>query len=89
MNIGTIQIESKQRTRSLRLKDEHRRLLFPTHLPRRITRAQASEGLIGRLRRFKIQTMFSARRLRFHLTEGLRLAVESPGWERRLAGVSE
>jgi hypothetical protein len=70
-------------------KHEHRRLIFPIHLPQRITRSQACEGLQGRTRRFRVQMMFSARRLRFHLAEGLRLAIESPRWERRLAGVSE
>ncbi|HEY2469591.1 MAG TPA: nucleotidyltransferase family protein [Terracidiphilus sp.] len=69
--------------------DEHRRLLFPIHLPQRITRARDREGVTQRFRRFKIQMLFSGRRLRFHLAEGLRLAVESPRWERRLTGVSE
>lgn len=70
-------------------KEEHRRLLFPIHLPPRITRGYDREGVEGRLRRFRIQMLFSARRLRFHVAEGLRLAVESPRWERRLAGVTQ
>ena len=69
--------------------NEHRRLLFPIHWPQRITRAHASEDIMGRLKRLKVQTQFSARRLRFHIAEGFRLAVESPRWERRLAGVSQ
>jgi hypothetical protein len=70
-------------------KDEHHRLMFPIHLPQRITRARERENVADRFRRFKVQALFSARRLRFHLAEGLRLAMESPRWERRLAGVSE
>lgn len=68
---------------------ERRRLLLPFHFPQRIARPQHREGLKGRLRRFKLQTLFFVRRLHFHLAEGLRLAVESPRWERRVAGVSQ
>lgn len=70
-------------------KAERRRLLFPIHLPQRITRAGEKECLVRRLQRAKVQAQFAMRRLRFHLAEGARLAVESPRWERRLAGVSQ
>ena len=69
-------------------KNECRRLLFPFRLPQRITRPQKSEGPSMRLRRYTAQALFTIYRLHFHVAEGVRLAFESPRWERRLADVS-
>lgn len=65
---------------------ETRRLLFPLHLPRRITRAQENESLGARLRRYGSEVLFSIYRLRFHLAEGIRLSIEASRWERRVEG---
>jgi hypothetical protein len=65
-----------------------RRLIFPIHWPRRITRAVDNEGMTSRLRRYRMQTQFMIRRLRFHVAEGAALAIESLRWQRRIAGVS-
>ncbi|HEY1578316.1 MAG TPA: SLBB domain-containing protein [Terracidiphilus sp.] len=67
-------------------RNERMRLLFPFHLPRRITRAQTDESPGARLRRYKSEVLFSIYRFRFHLAEGVRLAIEAPRWERRVAG---
>jgi hypothetical protein len=67
--------------------NEYRRLLFPFHLPQRISRAQEDEGPAKRLRRYTSQSLFSIYRLHFHLSEGVRLAIESPRWKRRVEGM--
>ena len=66
-----------------------RRLIFPIHWPRRVTRPVDNEGMTSRLRRYRMQTQFVMRRLRFHVAEGAALAIESLRWHRRLAGVSQ
>lgn len=68
---------------------ERRRRLFPLHLPQRITRPYGEENVTERLHRFKVQTLFALRRLRFHLEQGLLLAIEGPRWERHLSGVEQ
>jgi hypothetical protein len=66
-----------------------RRLIFPFHRPPRITRATGGEGAWTRLRRYKRETQFVIQRLRFHVAEGVGLAIESLRWQRRLGGVSQ
>jgi len=66
-----------------------RRLIFPLHRPPRITRAAGEEGLWTRLRRYKYEAQFVIHRLRFHVAEGVGLAIESLRWQRRLGGVSQ
>lgn len=69
--------------------EEHvarRRLLVPLHWPQRITRPKKNETLSSRLRRYKVQAHFVMRRMRFHIAEGIGLAIESLRWQRRLAG---
>jgi hypothetical protein len=69
--------------------EEHvarRRLLVPLHWPQRITRPKKNETLSSRLRRYKVQAQFVMRRMRFHIAEGIGLAIESLRWQRRLAG---
>jgi hypothetical protein len=70
-------------------RSERRRLIFPIHMPQRITRAEAGEGLSSRLGRYRIQAQFAMIRLVFHTAEGLRLAFESIRWQRRLAEVTQ
>jgi hypothetical protein len=66
-----------------------RRLVFPRRLPPRITHGEAGERLFARLRRYRIEASFVLLRLRFHLVEGLRYAVESSRWQRRLTGITQ
>ena len=67
----------------------HRRLLFPLHLPPRITRPMRDERLRTRLGRYRMEAHFICHRLRFHISEGLGLAFESMRWQRRLGGASQ
>ena len=65
-----------------------KRLMFPIHRPPRVTRPMAEEGLLTRLRRYRYEARFVMGRLRFHVAEGIGLAIESLRWQRRLDGVS-
>jgi hypothetical protein len=65
-----------------------KRLMFPIHRPPRVTRPMTDEGLLTRLRRYRYEARFVMGRLRFHVAEGIGLAVESLRWQRRLDGVS-
>ncbi|WP_348264038.1 nucleotidyltransferase family protein [Telmatobacter sp. DSM 110680] len=66
-----------------------RRLMFPIHRPPRVTRSMTDEGLLTRLRRYRYEAKFVIGRLRFHVAEGVGLAIESLRWQRRLDGVSQ
>ena len=66
-----------------------KRLIFPIHLPPRVTRGESGESILTRLRRYRMQAKFALIRLWFHLAEGLRFAVESLRWQRRLMGVTQ
>jgi hypothetical protein len=66
-----------------------RRLIFPIHMPQRVTRAGANERFESRLLRYRAQARFFMIRLGFHASEGLRLAFESIRWQRRLAEVTQ
>jgi hypothetical protein len=66
-----------------------RRLIFPIHRPQRVTRADAGESALSTLLRNWAQAKFTLSRLSFHITEGIRYAVESMRWQRRLAGVAQ
>jgi hypothetical protein len=66
-----------------------RRLVFPTRLPPRITQGEAGERLTSRLKRAQIEVRFLLFRLRFHVIEGVRYAIESSRWQRRLAGMTQ
>ncbi len=60
------------------------RLVFPTHLPPRITRGIPEEALPATLRRYRIEIGHILGRICFHLVEGLRYAFESARWQRRV-----
>lgn len=70
-------------------KADRRRLIFPLHSPRKITRQSADESFPKRVRRFRVQAGFAARRLRFHIGEGLGFAIELLRWQRRSGRVSQ
>ncbi len=65
-----------------------RRLIFPFHMPPQITQPEVGERILSRLRRYRIEAGFVCFRLRFHLVEGLRYAIEASRWHRRLTGMA-
>jgi len=65
-----------------------RRLVIPAHLPPGVTHGRADESLSTRLRRFFVEAGFVLFRLRFHLVEGVRYAIESSRWQKRLMGMT-
>jgi hypothetical protein len=70
-------------------RSARRRLIFPIHLPQRVTRAGANEPFSSRLIRYRAQARFAMIRFSFHTSAGLRLAFESIRWQRRLAEVTQ
>jgi Uncharacterised nucleotidyltransferase len=66
-----------------------RRLIFPIHMPQRVTRGRPDERLASRLLRYRAQARFVMMRLVFHAAEGFRLAFETIRWQRRLAEVTQ
>jgi hypothetical protein len=66
-----------------------RRLIFPLHWPRLITRGQSNETIARRLHRYQVQSRFAIRRFWFHLAKGLAYAVESLRWQKRVTGISQ
>jgi hypothetical protein len=70
-------------------KVARKRLIFPIHLPPRVTRGESGESIFSRLSRYRAQAKFALIRLWFHLAEGLRFAIESLRWQRRLMGVTQ
>jgi len=66
-----------------------RGLIFPAHLPPKITHGKTNKGLLSRLMQYRAQANFIFVRLRFHVVEGLRYSVESPRWQRRLTGMTQ
>lgn len=59
-----------------------RRALLPSRLPPPIIRAFPNEALPFRLRRYSMQLHLIFERLRFHVVEGFRFALESRRWRR-------
>jgi putative nucleotidyltransferase-like protein len=66
-----------------------KRLIFPFHLPQRVTLGESGESISTRLSRYRTQARFALIRLWFHFTEGLRFAIESLRWQRRRMGVTQ
>jgi hypothetical protein len=64
---------------------ERRSSLLPLHRAPPIASAPANESLSGRLRREYYQMRFVLFRLRFHVVEGLRYAIEAWRWKRQLS----
>jgi hypothetical protein len=62
-----------------------RRRIFPIHRPSNITRGVSGEPLTSRLLRYKVQATYILSRLRIHVIEGGRFAIESLRWQRRVA----
>lgn len=66
-------------------KKEKRSSLLPLHRAPRIIHASPEDGLKKQLRAEFYQLRFILFRLRFHVVEGLRYAIEAARWKRRLA----
>jgi len=58
--------------------------LWPSRLPPTIIRPTADETLSTRIARYRVQARFIFSRLRFHVVEGFRYAIESCRWRRHL-----
>jgi hypothetical protein len=65
------------------------RLIFPAHLPPRITHGETGRGVFSRLMQYRAQASFVFLRMRFHVVEGLRYSFESMRWQRRLTGMTQ
>lgn len=66
-----------------------RKILLPSYLPARVTETVRGESMSSCLRRYFIEGRHFYSRLRFHLVEGLRFAVESTRWRRAVARVED
>jgi hypothetical protein len=58
--------------------------LLPSCLPPSVIRSSSNEAFSTRIARYRLQIYFLFFRLRFHLVEGLRYAIESYRWRRYL-----
>jgi hypothetical protein len=79
------QLHAEQRNGRAHLRG----LIFPAHLPPKVTHGKTNKGLLARLMQYRAQANFIFLRLRFHVVEGLRYSVESPRWQRRLTGMTQ
>jgi hypothetical protein len=61
------------------------KLLIPMHSPWRIAQPVPNESFAARRTRYCTELGYACVRLRFHVVEGLRFAVESFRWQRRIA----
>jgi hypothetical protein len=71
--------------RSRESRAEAWRLVFPIHFPPPITHGKPEERSGAKLRRYRIEMGHILARACFHLVEGLKYAVESARWQRRIA----
>lgn len=62
-----------------------RRKLLPLHNAPRIVYGAAEQGIASRLRGWSTQMSFFLFRLRFHVVEGWRFALEAPRWKKIVA----
>jgi hypothetical protein len=65
-----------------------RQILLPGKLPPAVIRAPARETLPVRMGRYRLQIIFVLGRLRFHIVEGLRYALESYRWRQYMNGTA-
>jgi protein involved in polysaccharide export with SLBB domain len=61
-----------------------RSVLFPLRPPFRIMEPAANESMRDRWERYSIETKHFLRRLRFHVVEGVRIAIESARWRKAM-----
>lgn len=65
-----------------------RKHLLPLRSPSMISHGQIGEKLVPKLNRYRVQFRFILFRLRFHIVEGIRYALELPRWHWRMIGSS-
>jgi hypothetical protein len=65
-------------------KQPVKKSLMSSRLPPIVIRASADESFLTRIARYRVQTRFIFSRLRFHIVEGVRYAVESYRWRQHL-----
>jgi Uncharacterised nucleotidyltransferase len=70
-------------------QQEKRSSLLPIHRAPKIVRTSMDDSLTKRLRGNVDQWRFILFRLRFHVTQGLRYAVEALRWKRRVAAIQQ
>ncbi|MGA9668204.1 MAG: nucleotidyltransferase family protein [Terracidiphilus sp.] len=75
-------LQGELETEGISVKRPVRRSLLPSQLPPMVIRAFPNEHLSLRLRRYSMQLHFVFDRMRFHIVEGLRFALESRRWRR-------
>jgi Uncharacterised nucleotidyltransferase len=63
-------------------KRSRRQALLPSRLPPPVIRALPNEALPARIRRYSMHLQLILERLRFHIVEGFRFALESRRWRR-------
>jgi protein involved in polysaccharide export with SLBB domain len=66
-----------------------RSIFFPSRLPARIMEPSPNEELKDRLQRYSIEAKHFLTRLRFHVVEGARLAIDSMRWRRAVSGLDK
>jgi hypothetical protein len=66
-----------------------RRRIFPIHRPSSVTRATPGEKLTSRISRYRVQGKYLYFRVRIHVIGGLRYAIESLRWKRRVADLNK
>jgi hypothetical protein len=77
-------LQSELRAAGVPAKRSLRQALLPSRLPPPIVRASADEGLLIRIRRYRMQIHLILVRLRFHIVEGLRYTWESYRWRQHM-----
>jgi hypothetical protein len=70
-------------------QERKRRRLLPLQRAPRIAHASPNESLVAWLRREYWQARFVLFRLRFHVVEGLRYAIEAHRWKCQLAALNK
>jgi hypothetical protein len=69
-------------------KQPIKKSLLSSRLPPVVIRASVDEPFLTRIARYRVQTRFIFSRLRFHIVEGVRYAVESYRWRQHLDRLS-
>jgi hypothetical protein len=62
-----------------------RSIFLPSRLPFRVMERPPNESIRDRMQRYSIEVRHILTRLRFHLVEGIRLAIESARWRKAVA----
>ncbi len=77
-------LQKELETAGLPAKRSLNHLLLPSHLPLPVRQATSNEALSTRISRHYVQIHHVLSRLRFHIVEGLRYAIERYRWQQHL-----